>query len=411
MRNIYTCVDIGTDTIRFVTAEYYNGKYNILASTSVLSKGVKKGKICDATLICNALKKGFKQMENKLGTKILDVIAIVPSDNMAITIASASVENLSEDKKITGDLVFNCMQKSLKNNVNYGMEVVGVFPIEYVLDDGEKVKQVLGMESDSLSMKSVIVSVPEKNVLTVVSVLKSIGVDVVDVMTSEIANYYVIKNNDFDSKVIALVDIGSDKTSVAVFNKGIIIKNSLLPVGGNNIDYDVANFYNMSLDNAKAMRENFAVCNRKYADSDEVYDTINLNNEKIKVDQFQLAEIIEMRIIDILKNAKIEANSLTNREIGYIMITGGISSMLGFSTIVEDLYPRNASNFVLNILGIRDNKFSAAYGGIKYFNDKLTLREKKYTMFNENKVEEMLSPRKKTGSVNMLGKIFGRIFD
>ena len=45
MRKIFNSIDIGTDTIKLVTAELYNGKYNILCTTSVKTSGVRQGLI------------------------------------------------------------------------------------------------------------------------------------------------------------------------------------------------------------------------------------------------------------------------------------------------------------------------------------------------------------------------------
>ena len=123
-----------------------------------------------------------------------------------------------------------------------------------------------------------------------------------------------------------------------------------------------------------------------------------------------MAELIETRVVDILKNIKIQINNLTNGEIGYIMITGGITSMLGFNALVEDVFVKNASVMNIGILGVRDNRYSASYGLIKYFVSKLELREKEYTMFSMDRIDAMLSPRKKAGN-NVIGKIFDRLFD
>ena len=48
MRKMYTCIDIGTDKIKMITVEHYNDKFNVLATASCESKGVKKGLIVDA---------------------------------------------------------------------------------------------------------------------------------------------------------------------------------------------------------------------------------------------------------------------------------------------------------------------------------------------------------------------------
>ena len=47
---------------------------------------------------------------------------------------------------------------------------------------------------------------------------------------------------------------------------------------------------------------------------------------------------------------------------------------------------------------------------VKYFNEKLNLREKDYTMFSEEKINELTQVRRKIGASSVLGKIF-KIFD
>ena len=47
MKKIYTSVDIGSDTIRILVSEYFQGKLRTLAVSSVRSKGVKNGIIID----------------------------------------------------------------------------------------------------------------------------------------------------------------------------------------------------------------------------------------------------------------------------------------------------------------------------------------------------------------------------
>ncbi len=411
MRNIYTSIDIGTEEIKILVMEYYNDKYNVLASSKVPSFGVKQGLIVDASLISNAIKKGIRNAESKLGTKIEQIIAVVPSNNIDITIGNASVDIKTLDNIITGDYIFNCMQKCLKGNIESTREVVGVFPIEYVIDKNKKVINPLGLEGKTLSMKSIIASVPKKNVYSVVSVIESLGIEVVDVLISSVGNYYSIKSKELDSKVVAMVDIGKDKTVLSVFNKGIIIKDSINLLGSNMILNDISFNYKTDEETTKKILEEFAVSNRKYADNDE---TVNFNNrlgEKIEINQYKLAEIIEYRIVELLKNIKNELNNLTNKEIGYIIITGGITSMLGFNAIVEELFSKNVIVLTTGIIGIRDNKYSTCYGSIKYFVEKLELREKEWTMFPEEKVEELIANGKKMGKSSVLGKIFDRIFD
>ncbi len=411
MRKIYTCIDIGTDKIKAVTIEQYNDKFNVLATASSPSQGVKKGLIVDASLITNAIKKTIKELESKLSTKIEQVIAIVPSNNRDITITTADIDVDTGDHLITGDIIFNCMQKSLKKNIDPNKEVVSIMPIEYKINDEKKVKNPLGLEGDKLSIKSVVVSVPKKNVYSVVGIIENIGIEVVDIMISSIANYYAIQDEEYDKGVVAVADIGKDKTVLSVFNKGIVIKDSISNIGASDVDEVISFNYKTEDDKSKQIKEEYGVANRKYADNDEEYKVINRLEQKIDVNQYALSEMIEQKLTEMLKSIKKDLNNLTNREIRYIIITGGITTMLGFDALVSDVYGNKGQILNLNIIGIRDGNYASCYGAIRYFVNKLELREKEYTMFNSDKVDEMLKARKKMGKGSALGKIFGRIFE
>ena len=138
---------------------------------------------------------------------------------------------------------------------------------------------------------------------------------------------------------------------------------------------------------------------------------MNRLSQNIVVNQYMLSEMVEYKLIEILKNLKNDINGLTNREISYIIVTGAITSMLGFDALIQDTYGMKGKILDVNIIGIRDSKYNTSFGAIKYFVDKLNVRKKDYTMFIDEKVEEMLRARKKMGTGSALGKIFGKIFD
>ena len=62
MKKIYTAIDIGSDTIKFVVGEYYKDKLNILCAHEEKSKGIRKGLIVDPNLAINSIKDGMKEI-------------------------------------------------------------------------------------------------------------------------------------------------------------------------------------------------------------------------------------------------------------------------------------------------------------------------------------------------------------
>ncbi|MBP3800399.1 MAG: cell division FtsA domain-containing protein, partial [Bacilli bacterium] len=60
-------------------------------------------------------------------------------------------------------------------------------------------------------------------------------------------------------------------TNISIFNKGIMIKNNVINVGSYYVDHDLAYIYNISLEKARDLKENFAISSSRYAD---MYDKI-----------------------------------------------------------------------------------------------------------------------------------------
>ena len=79
MRHIYTSIDLGSDTIKAVTCELYNGKLNLLASSTIKSTGIRKGVIVDFDLALASVSKTIGSLENDLGIRINKVLVNVPS--------------------------------------------------------------------------------------------------------------------------------------------------------------------------------------------------------------------------------------------------------------------------------------------------------------------------------------------
>ena len=113
MSEIYTGIDLGTNSIKIVVTEKVNDKYHVLGSTSSPSVGIKNGFITDTKLAVNSIKNALKQVNAMLGIKITKVIACIPSVGctMDIVIGSASVIDYND---ISGDDVSNVLLDALK---------------------------------------------------------------------------------------------------------------------------------------------------------------------------------------------------------------------------------------------------------------------------------------------------------
>jgi len=413
MKKIYTSIDIGSDSIKVVTAEIFGKKTNVLASTAIQSEGIKKGLIVDGAKAIISIKEALTSIENMLGIKIDKVIASVPANGAEFALVDGYSTITNEEKKVTGNDIIRCLQACVYNKIEENRELITALPIEFSLDEESGIKDPKGLIGNKLSVKAIMITVPKKNVDSVVSTLESMGIEVTDVILNSIGDYEQFKNENINSKVSGIINIGSDITTVSVFNKGILMNTKVIPIGGKNIDKDITYIYRLNLRDSRKLKENFAVAHKRFSKVNETFEIINNEGEKLKINQYEISEICMERLMEIIKIAKNELKDLTNKEISYIIITGGTSEFSGFNTLLNEFISKTLTVANMNIIGVRKNRFSSSVGMIKYFNEKLELRDRNYSMLNSEKQEELVSIKKKNNFSNgsIIGKVFGHFFD
>lgn len=411
MGNIYTGIDLGTDSIKVVVVEKHQDKYNVLASVSSQSDGIKNGQIVDIKPAIASVKRALKQVNGMLGIKITKVIAAVPPTNCKMDIMVGSCDVIDYNK-ITGEDVSNVLGDALRGQDFSEYELITATPISFKVDDKENIKDPKGMSGSVLETKVVVSTIPKESLYRILEVLKLSGVETVDVCFTSTGDYYSVKNDKIDLVVGAVINIGETSTNVSIYNKGIQIKHSIIPVGSNNVDKDISYIFTIKHSDSRNLKENFAVSMSSYADSNDIVDVKINGDEKKEISQVSISKVVEARVREILNLSKNEIKNLTNREIRYIIITGGLSELAGFSYLIDEEFGEVGRVCNISNIGIRHNKFSSVLGAVKYFNDKLSLRGKSYSMLNSLDIDSLISVKQKnTNNENIIGKVFGHFFD
>ena len=197
------------------------------------------------------------------------------------------------------------------------------------------------------------------------------------------------------------------------FYKGILINCDIIDEAGLSVDNDISFMYKTKLKDSKKLKERYALASTKLANPKEVTTIINKLGEKVEVNQYELTEYVNARLQEILKKAKNKINYLTKKEISYIIITGGLTEIKDFNILAEDIFGKNVTFGNVNIIGVRDNKYSTAIGMIKNFNNKLNEKDKEFSIFSDEELEVLCSNDKRisVASDSILGKVFGYFFD
>ncbi len=412
MRRILSSIDIGTNSIKLIVAEAVNNKINVLCAVSEVSRGMKNGLIVSFEDVVYSIKKALKKAEDMLGLKIRKVVLGVPEYDIKFSNGVGVNTITNEDEVVTRNDISRLYKTCAYNKIDENYELINIIPLEYELDENV-VKNPIGMTGNKLKLKCLIISVPKNNTYSFIKAIEKCGVEVIDIMLGSLADYALFKNEFIDENNGIIINLGAGKSTISAFYKGVLINENIIKEAGISVDNDVSFMYKTKLSDSKKLKERFALASTKLANPKENTTLVNKLGEKVVVNQYELTEYVSARLEEILKKSKNIINYLTKREISYIIITGGLTEIKDFNILAEDIFGKNVTFGNVNIIGVRDNKYSTAIGMIKSFNEKLNSKDRDYSIFDSDEINILCSSDKRinVASDSILGKVFGYFFD
>ena len=409
MRNIYAGIDIGTYSCKFIVCEYFNNKVHVLASHSVNSKGIKKGLIIEPNLVVDCLLEGIKEINSMLGIEIKKVLVNVPDYNANFQTVKGST--LVKENNIIGPIDINkAIKDSIYNKLEENYELVTMVPYKYIVDNTTEISKPIGKSGQKLEIEGIMISTPKKNIYSVLNIMEQVGLEVVDITIGGLSTYHEVKEKSFEKKTGAVINLGHETTTISIFEDGILINNETLQIGGINVEKDISYVFGVNLNDARIIKEKFASAHKRFCQINEIYEVKNNSNEMIKLNALEVSEVVMSRMVEILTLSKKQIRVLTNKEIDYIVLTGGLTEFKTFKNLAYEIYGKDVIIYNVTTLGCRNNKFVNSLGMIKYFIDKMECRGKEVSMLSIEEEAALITPNNKVKKDNIIvNKIFGNL--
>lgn len=410
MREIITSLDIGTDTIKLIVAEYFENDLNVLCAVSEPTVGFENYIVVSESELIKSIKKVVNKANDKLNFKIKNVIVNIPTIENDFIISDATIPVTSDDEVVGSKDILKVIQNTTYNKINLNEELIAAIPIYFQVGDHETDKPYK-KRGKTISTKAVLVTASKKEVCNILNVVTKSGLKVIDIVSTGLVDYYNFRNEYYDNLTGIIVNLGHSKTQVSVFSKGIYVNNEVLPVGGDNINKDISFIYRLSDKDSSYLKNNLALANIRKANPKETKELVDREGEKLVINQYELTEIVSSRITEILKLVKKSINHLTKKKISYIIVTGGLTELEDFNLTLTSLFGDTAKVGTINNLGARNNKYSVSIGMIKSFKEKLKLRHREYSTVSVEDAHLMCTADSARANDSILGKVFGYFFD
>jgi len=339
-KDLLVGLDIGTSKVVAVVAELRpDGAYEVIGMGQTESKGLKKGVVVNIEATVQSIQKALEEAELMADCKIGEVFTGIAGSHIRSFNSSGMVA--IKDKEVTSTDVARVIETAKAVNIPTDQQILHILTQEFIIDGQEDVREPIGMSGIRLEVKVHIVTGAVSAAQNIVKCVRRCGLEVHDLILQPLASSLAVLTEDEKELGVALVDIGSGTTDIAIFSEGAIRHTAVIPIAGDQITNDVAMALRTPTPDAEDIKVQYGIAKQVLADPDEMIDVPGVGDRGPRTLSRQaLAAVIEPRVEELF--------SLVHqvvRESGYeellssgVVLTGGTAMMPGMVELGEDMF-------------------------------------------------------------------------
>jgi len=282
IRNISVGIDLGSSKTRVIVGELEKGERNpkIIGVGESDSNGIRHGYVVNRKEAAVSVRNAVLMAEKSSGVKIKRAFVSVGGLSLRGETSTGQVIISKADGEVTS-LDINKALADCEENLNLNnKKIIQVFHISSRLDGKEVLGRLEGTRGTKLEVKAFFVTYSMQHLEDLIEAVASAGVETIDVIASPIALGQIALSEKQKIVGVALVCVGKETTSLAVFENGLPLSIHIFSIGGTDITNDIALGLKISLEQAEQLKQGI----------------IEANFSKKK-----LEEIIEARLSDIFE--------------------------------------------------------------------------------------------------------------
>lgn len=335
-------LDIGSGTIRTVIA--VPGKerelLRIVGVGAVPSSGVRRGSVVDMDAAVRALLESISRAEGMSGIRVDQVVVALGGHEVFFRQTTGVVAVGKADGEVLEDDVNRVLEQARQSApLSPNQEILHIIPKQYRLDDEKNIKDPLGMNGVRLEVSALLVGDASQHTKNIARALEQAGVGIGQTVVAPLAASEAVLGPRERELGVALIDIGANTTSLAVFEEGDLLHVKILPIGAGHVTNDIAIGLRTSIDVAEEVKIRYGSALPGDIDRHEDIDLAAVSTkEEGEVSRRHIAEIIEARLEELFHFVDEELKSVGRSGLlpAGIVLTGGGAKMPGIVELAKE---------------------------------------------------------------------------
>ncbi len=338
MSHIITGLDVGSSTIRVVTAMYNKAdrqeSQDPLASLQVMgtghsrSEGTRRGIVVDIEDVAASIRNAAQEASNVSGMNLKNVVVGVNGSHLEGNASQGVVAVSRADREITQSDADRAVRAAEAVSTAQNREILQVIARSYNIDSEKGIKNPVGMNGVRLEVDSLVVTGSSPFLKNLNKAVSSGGLEANVFNPSPVVASEAVLDKKQKELGVLVLDIGAETTSLAVYEEGEIAHLKVIPIGSALITSDIAIGLRTDLDTAEMAKIRYGSALPHQIRKTEVINLADLGlDEQVRIRRQEVAEIIEARLKEIFDLVNKELERIGRRGFlpaGAVLVGGGV---------------------------------------------------------------------------------------
>ena len=337
-------LDIGTTNVRAVIAEALDGRLEVVGIGEVESKGLRKGVIVNPDAAVEAIKRASDAAELMSGLAAHEAYVALAGSHVKGHNSQGVIAVSSRHREISREDIQRVIDAACAVSIPSGREIADVLPQEYTVDDQDGIGDPLGMLGSRLAVSVHIITSPIAAKQNIITSVNRAGLSVTDMTLAQLAAGEAVLTDDDREFGAALVNIGGETTSLAIYQRGAVWHTAVFPVGGSHFTNDIAFGLRTPIPEAERIKREYGCAYRPLMTpsvASEMIEVPSVGGRAPRTLSRQiLCDILEPRAEEILSHVQEEIRHAGfERQLSSgIVLTGGGALLSGMVEVAEQVF-------------------------------------------------------------------------
>lgn len=309
--DIIAGLDIGSTAVRLVIGQKISGpsgeELQIIGAVSSPTAGVSKGVVNSIEETTSSISACLEKAERIIGLPITNVWVGINDPHIKCERSKGVVAVSKSDGEINEADVSRAIEAARALAVPANYEILHVMPIKFSVDNQNDIKDPIGMSGIRLEVEALIIQGLSTQTKNLTKAIFRTGLDIEDLVISPLAAAEAVLSPKQKELGVALINIGSSTTSLAVYEERNLLHAAVLPIGSEYITNDIALGLRCPINLAERIKIEHGHANSSLFEKDDEIDISDLvkeediNDDISIVSKKYITEIIEARVEEILE--------------------------------------------------------------------------------------------------------------